>query len=578
MNPKLQFWTCIVCCGLLLSLASVSAIAQQRGTITGRIVTDDGNTLSGVTVMLMSYSGGITTRSYKTTLTDEEGKFQFTGLPQRTYTINVTESLGYVTAPRPVNAPPQVYRIGDQAVIRLMRGGVITGRVTYPNGEPIIGVYVTAFRVRDAEGIPLKYQTNFRTRLTDDRGVYRIYGLQPGSYIVAANHSGASFYGNQSPFDGDAATYHPASPRDTASELQVAAGTELANIDIRYRSERGHVLSGKVIGGSAPNGSTTYLANIMLLTYPAGMHAGITASRPDDTDNGFAFLGIPDGEYELIADRGSADGEGNLRAESRRVTVRGGDVIGIELKLMPMASITGRVLLEASTTACDPKAKPSVEEFMIVPRREEKATETTAQTFRYQQAFVPDEKGEFKLYGLIAGQYRIASTLPGENWFVKSIASATGPANTTAKSPATTDLGRSGITLKSGEKLSGVTITIADGAVSLRGNLAPAKPGGRLSSRVRVHLIPAELTAVEDALRYGETITTDGSFAFTNFAPGKYWLLAKAVPDNDPADRLPMPLAWNATERSKLRKEAEAAKHEVELKACQRISEYVLKF
>jgi hypothetical protein len=126
--------------------------------------------------------------------------------------------------------------------------------------------------------------------------------------------------------------------------------------------------------------------------------------------------------------------------------------------------------------------------------------------------------------------------------------------------------------------LTGVTITIADGAASLRGKAVAAQNANQPLSPLRIHLIPAEPTATDDVLRYGEVLTSDGLFAFTNFAPGKYWLLAKPVADNEATDRLPPPIAWDAAERLKLRKAAEAAKTEIELKPCQRVKDHVLKF
>ncbi len=100
-----------------------------------------------------------------------------------------------------------------------------------------------------------------------------------------------------------------------------------------------------------------------------------------------------------------------------------------------------------------------------------------------------------------------------------------------------------------------------------------------MPSRLRAHLIPWEATSADDALRYGETlVASDGTFTFANFAPGKYRLLARAVPDNEPADRLPQPAAWDSAERAKLRKEAEAAKNEIELKACQRVKDHLLRY
>jgi len=69
----------------------------------------------------------------------------------------------------------------------------------------------------------------------------------------------------------------------------------------------------------------------------------------------------------------------------------------------------------------------------------------------------------------------------------------------------------------------------------------------------------------------------NGVFEFKNIAPGKYRLLHRAA-RNEPSDRPSAPVAWDAVERAKLRKEAEAMKVEVELKPCQRISDQVVKY
>jgi protocatechuate 3,4-dioxygenase beta subunit len=574
-----------LCSVLFLFVLFIPASAQQkRGAITGRIVAEDGAPMSGITVMLGMFTNSPAQRSTKTALTDEEGNFQFTNLPPSNYYFSVMETRGYVQPPRPANAPQPTYRLGENAIIRMMRGGVITGRVSYASGEPMIGVYVTAFRVRDAEGNPVRLQGGQRSRLTDDRGIYRLYGLQPGTYVVVANYSGASSYGAQSPFDGDAPTYHPSATRDTAAEVSVSAGAETSGIDIRHRGDRGHAVSGRVTGGSESTGPMTYLSSVTLLTYPAGMSAGNTAARPGDSENGFSFLGIPDGEYEIEANRGGSSGDDSSRSEPRRVTVRGGDVTGIEVRLLPMASIAGRVVLEPAPNTCDPKVKSAMEELLFLPRREEKPTDSPSQSRVFQQIFAADEKGEFKMTALPPGRYRIAANLPNENWFVKSITSpgtlgGNTPTRPPAKPAAATDLARTGATLKSGEKLSGVTVTVADGAADLRGKVAAAKEGSKLPARLRVHLVPAETTAADEVLRYAETlIAGDGAFAFANLAPGKYWLLARAVSENEPTDRLPQPVAWDAAERAKLRKDAEAAKNEIELKTCQRVKDHMLRF
>jgi len=94
-----------------------------------------------------------------------------------------------------------------------------------------------------------------------------------------------------------------------------------------------------------------------------------------------------------------------------------------------------------------------------------------------------------------------------------------------------------------------------------------------------VHLVPVETASADDVLRYAEAVAgKDGAFEFKNLAPGKYRLIARAAPDDATRDRPATPVAWDANERAKLRKEAEVMKIEIELKPCQRVSDQVVKF
>jgi hypothetical protein len=141
------------------------------------------------------------------------------------------------------------------------------------------------------------------------------------------------------------------------------------------------------------------------------------------------------------------------------------------------------------------------------------------------------------------------------------------------------DISRNGITLKAGEKITGVVATITEGAAGLSGKVIPALEGSRLPQRLRIHLIPAEARAADDVLRYAETFArSDGSFLLSNLAPGKYWLIARAAPDDETNDLPVTPVAWDATERAKLRREAMTAKNEIELRPCGRVKDYGLRF
>src|SRR5262245_28694604 len=176
---------CVGLAAALLSLPIITA-AQQTGSITGRVVVEGGAGLSNVTVRLYpANTGQRSGAGLITTATDEEGNFKFTSIPPAAYSISVLELKGYVYQPVPAAERNlrRYYRLGDNAIISLIRGGVITGRVTTAEGDSMVGVVVSALRVRDAQGNPLRQQFSPQ-RLTDDRGVYRLYGLSPGTYVV----------------------------------------------------------------------------------------------------------------------------------------------------------------------------------------------------------------------------------------------------------------------------------------------------------------------------------------------------------------------------------------------------------
>jgi hypothetical protein len=66
-------------------------------------------------------------------------------------------------------------------------------------------------------------------------------------------------------------------------------------------------------------------------------------------------------------------------------------------------------------------------------------------------------------------------------------------------------------------------------------------------------------------------------FLFKHIAPGKYFLHMRQAPEKDASNDQAGPIAWDAVNRVKLRREAASAKNEIELKPCQRVKDYVLR-
>jgi hypothetical protein len=563
--------------GLLLCLLSSSLLAQapDKGVISGRVVTEEGAGLPGITVRLSPVGPKSRFSAGRTVSTDDEGNFRFTDLPPRAYSLQAENGRAYVRAPQSAaeRAQTRYYHIGESGTLTMMRGGVITGRVTNAGNEALIALPLAAIPVRDAEGNPIGNQAVSPSvqAFTDDRGIYRFYGLTPGTYVVLAN-SGNPYWGSQtSLYDNEAPTYYPSSTRDTALEVQVTSGSEATGIDIRYRGERGHAVSGKVIGGKD--------AQVSLVQAATGAQIALGFVYRGVADETFDLYGISDGEYEIIARTGTGS-DVPAASQPRRITVRGADVTGLELRMLALGSLAGRVVIETSPTPCDKPVKTAFPEFALTAHPEKGESESAIKPMAAEAPV--NDKGEFVIGELQAIRYRLALNLPNETLYVKSILAGTAAKPAAAK-PATVsaanDFARSGFAPKQGEKLSEVTVTVTDGAASVRGKIIPANEGAKQPSRLRVFLVPAEPASGDDILRYSETLArADSAFGFTNLAPGKYWLLARAVADDEPVDRPSPPAAWDASLRSKLRKEAEAAKAEIELKACQRATDRMLRY
>lgn len=543
--------------------------AQEHGAISGRVVNEAGKPLVNITVSLSA--AGTNSR---TTTTDTEGNFRFNGLANRMYSVSPVPGQGYIPKPLPIEARGPRFRPGDTANFTMLKGGVITGRVTDPEGNPVISIPVSLILVRDSEDNKQLIQVSGlgRQRTTDDRGVYRIYGLQPGTYLVAANPNSTGGMSQFSPYIGQTPTFHPSATRDTATEVKIDYGTEASGIDIRFRGETGRVISGKVTGSSL---TINNIAGVSLISATNEAQVSSEQARPTEGEHVFSIPGLTDGEYILTSTFFKPDTEEVFSSAPRRVAVKGADVTGLTLSLIPMAGIFGRVMVEKSPTVCDAKLTTALSDVSLTARRAEKTGDLSVMLPRFAvRGGSADGKGEFKLNNLTPGLHRLMAFSRNENLYVKSIHASPGGLG---RSSIVADLVRNGVMLKPGERLTGVTIAVSDGAAGINGKLAAAREGDKLPSRVRVHLVPAELTAANDLLRHYELTTTTGFFGFANVTPGKYWLLAKPLSDEAPSS-LPMPVAWDAAERARLRKEAEAAKTEIELKSCQRVKDFVLRF
>ena len=570
MNKTLKFKVCLLCLFVAVQVSAqqtTSDDAAPRAVISGRVVASDGN-FPIVNARVMARAAGVG-GSMRVATTDEDGKFQLTNLVPSNYVIRVGAA-GYIPEPLLSATPTPFYRPGESVTIKMIKGGVITGRVLNKNGEPMALARVRSVRVKDAEGNPVRDVVTGRDWTTDDRGMYRAYGLEAGAYIVSATFTNI-FRATPSQLSSTtgqaveaAPTYHPSSTLDDATLVNVQAGNETGGIDIRYRAERSHAVRGTVAGQNVQSGAqpARTAISVTLSHTSTGMAVASTTNVPV-TGAVFNFEGIADGVYELTAQTGAGTSDAAI-ALAQRVNVQGASVTDIVLTLTPMGSIAGRVVVETTelVEACPRADKSLVEETLISAHREAAAgKQMKSFTSLLPVEARPDARGEFLLTNMTAGRYVLDVRPPSTFWYVRDIAweNAAATNDAPSKSPL------NGVSLKLGERANGLRVKLAHGAANITGRVLSAGTGASLPASLRVYVVPAEREHVNNGLRYAESpVQVDGAFSITNLAPGHYLLLVREA---------------DATmTRAALRREAEKAKAEVQLQPCQKLVNHTLRF
>jgi hypothetical protein len=161
----------------------------------GRGVTSVSGRASGAPGTTVNIVGPSVLSLSRVAITDGQGRFSFEKLPAGQFTVNANRNQylgsGYGQT-RPATQGTTIRLADGQrfiANITMHRGGVVAGSILGENGEPEMRAQVRALRLTMSGGVKRLQQT--ASASTDDRGTYRIFGLQPGEYVIAAQPLGS---------------------------------------------------------------------------------------------------------------------------------------------------------------------------------------------------------------------------------------------------------------------------------------------------------------------------------------------------------------------------------------------------
>jgi hypothetical protein len=457
-----------------------------KGRITGRVLTaDTGRPVRRARVFINAAEvpGG------RGLLTDDNGVFEFAGLPAGRYTVMVSKT-GFISLSygqrRPLQAGTPLQLVDGQQLagidFSLPRGSVMAGHVMDESGDPLPGATIQVMRYQYGQGN--RQLVPAGGGQTDDQGAFRVWGLNPGDYYVSAVTRSLDLGGRGAPgragaggppvggsgpvvFGGPgggrggnlasvqldaepvgyAPTFYPGvASVSEARPITVGLSAEVGDINFGLLLVRTSRISGRVTN---PDGSPTTAGSVNLI--PDGGPGGRSGlGRPLGSrvqwDGAFSIANIPPGRYTLQA-RGDDTAVPQFAAQP--VTVAAADTNDLTVVLSPGGTISGTVTFQSTTAAAVPDfnqvriAAPLTDFINVGPN-------PTARV---------NKDGTFTMEGISTGQHWIRTQGALRGWMLKSVTFA----------------GREIIDIpldvRSGQALSGLTVVFTDKLSEVSGTL-----------------------------------------------------------------------------------------------------------
>lgn len=384
----------------LVGSASPAQVPKESGTITGR-VTLDGKPAPGVTVMAVPLAsnknadGSLNSSASLRASTDSDGRYRLEGVPAGKYKVapfapdvvgSAEDTSEEATVAEGATAEPVDFS--------LLRSGVITGRVTDSEGRPVICAEIRL----ELSGKLVQPASNLRMFFTDDRGIYRIFGLRPGPYLVQTGTEFDDYFHPIPRRTGKVWTYYPGvTDQAKAKYVEVTAGLEATGVDIMFGPpDKVFAASGRVI--DAETRAPIADAYVFL---SRGERRSRDWNSSSNARGEFRFESLSPGTYD-VESQAAQGSERKFYTDSVNFEVGSANVDKLELKAHTGASITGIVVIENTEGA----ALGSLASVNL------QASVTDAQMKPYSSRYARvAPNGSFQIGGFKPGKAKI-----GEDW------------------------------------------------------------------------------------------------------------------------------------------------------------------
>lgn len=289
---------------------------EKKPSVAGSVLSTTGEPLKKAHITLRR-TGGRGEAGYAAS-TDVAGAFRFADVEPGKYVLHVQRS-GYISQQysSPGRAASTFTLTPGQeltgVVVKLVPQGVISGKVTDEDGDPVAQCAVQVLSQRYLRG-KRQYQPVGGTQV-NDLGEFRLANLAPGQYMVrvVSQSRTAGLVRADAPKDAPeenyATTYYPSATEPAqATPIAVTAGSELRGVDIRLVKARTYHVRGKVIDAA----TNLPVRDVFLNLTPAdgnGMYeTGANGTVVRNAAGTFDIWGVLAGSYVLMINGMNAGG------------------------------------------------------------------------------------------------------------------------------------------------------------------------------------------------------------------------------------------------------------------------------
>ena len=325
---------------------------KPNGSISGR-VTLAGKAAAGIPVVAVSGDSVNRRDAAGRTVTDIEGRYQISGLAAGQYQVwtltpgIIAEGGGFPYFPFYGSVKGILLAANEDVQnvdLKLVRGSVITGRITDSDNHPVVLERITVQMV-DQNGAsrlgPLGSSIDEMYQ-TDDRGIYRIFGLPAGRYKISTGSDPSQGMRRGQRYKR---TFHPdTNDESKAAIVELKEADEATNIDIKVQTAASsYVVSGRVT--DTETGVPIPKAGVRFSPVPKASERPAPGFGIQADDRGeFSFSGIAPGRYSVYAT--SEYYGGNFYGNPVYFEIVDKDVSGIEIKTVPGLSVSGVIVAD----------------------------------------------------------------------------------------------------------------------------------------------------------------------------------------------------------------------------------------